>query len=328
MFYIHPTMRLTRRFAVAAALALGCALAGAQADYPSRPIKLLVPFPPGGGTDVLARLVADRLAQRLKQPFVVDNKVGAGGAIGTDAAVRSAPDGYTLVMGTSGTMLMLPHLQKMPFDAMKDLVPVGQITQGGLVIVSNPQSGIRSMADMNRLARADSQGLSYGTGGIGTGGHIIGESLKFITRMPLVHIAYKGTAAATNDTLGGQVPVMIGDTQVTIPHIRAGKLNAVAVVGTERNGCLPDTPTLTEQGVAFDLTYWWGLFAPARTPAPIVERINRELQAMLQEPDTRAELAKLCQGPARGTPQEYASLVRTEYEAWGRLIRGAGIKGE
>jgi tripartite-type tricarboxylate transporter receptor subunit TctC len=321
-------MSISRRLAVAAALAWGVVAASAQGDYPSKPIKLLVPFPPGGGTDVLARLVADRLSLRLKQPFIVENKVGAGGAIGTDAAARSAPDGYTLVMGTSGTMLMLPHLQKLPFDAMKDLVPVGQITQGGLVIVSNPQSGIRNVADMNRLARADAQGLSYATGGIGTGGHIIGESLKFVTGMPLVHIAYKGTAAATNDALGGQVPLMIGDTQVTISHIRAGKLNPVAVVGSERNGCLPDTPTLKEQGVAFDLTYWWGLFAPARTPAPIVERINRELQAVLQEPETRAELAKLCQGPAKGTAQEYAGLVRNEYEAWGRLIRGAAIKAE
>jgi tripartite-type tricarboxylate transporter receptor subunit TctC len=323
-----PTMSLAYRILAASALVLSCALAAAQGDYPSRQIKLLVPFPPGGGTDVLARLVADRLAQRLKQPFIVENKVGAGGIIGTNAAVRSVPDGYTLVMGTSGTILMMPHLQKIPFDAMADLTPVGQITQGGLVIVSNPESGIRNLADMNRLARADAKGLSYGTGGIGTGGHIIGESLSFVTKMPLVHIAYKGTAAATNDVLGGQVPLMIGDTQVTIPHIRAGKLSPVAVVGSERNDCLPDTPTLKEQGVAFDLTYWWGLFAPAKTPAPIVDRINRELQAVLEDPETRAELAKLCQGAARGTPQEYARLVRTEYEAWGKLIRGAGIKAE
>jgi tripartite-type tricarboxylate transporter receptor subunit TctC len=317
-----------KRIAVAIVATAMCGVSIAGADYPSKPIRLIVPFPAGGGTDVIARLAADRLSRRLGQPFIVDNKVGAGGIVGTETAARSAPDGYTLVMGTSGTMVMLPHLQKVPFDALKDFVAVGQITQGGLIIVSNPHSGIRSIADMERVARSDPNGLSYASGGIGTGGHIIGESLKFVTKMNLVHIAYKGTASATNDLLGGQVPVMIGDTQVTIPHIRAGKLNAVAVVGTERNACVPETPTLKEQGVNFDLTYWWGLFAPANTTAPIVDRLNQELQAVLQEPQTKAELAKLCQGTAKGNSKEYGRLVASEFSQWGKLIKAAQIKAE
>ena len=300
----------------------------AQNDYPNKPVRLIVPFPAGGGTDVIGRLVAERLSQRLKQPIVVENKVGAGGIVGTEAAARAQPDGYTLLLGSSGAMLMAPHLQKVPFDVVRDFVPVAQITQGGLIIVSNAQSGIRNIADMERAARAQPQGLSYATGGIGTGGHIIGESVKFLTQMPLVHIPYKGTAGAASDLLGGQVPVMIGDTQVTIQHIRAGKLNSVAIVGSERNACVPDTPTLKEQGVRFDLSYWWGLFAPAKTPAPIVERLNHEVNAILKSADMRAELAKLCQNAATGSPQQYADLVNGEYEAWGKLIRSAQIKAE
>ncbi|MES2187367.1 MAG: tripartite tricarboxylate transporter substrate binding protein [Pseudomonadota bacterium] len=321
-------MKTMKQLFLAGLAAASCTLALAQSGYPSKPIRLIVPFPAGGGTDLIARLVADKLSQRLRQPIVVDNRVGAGGIVGTEAAARSAPDGYTLVMGTSGTMLMLPHLQKVPFNVLTDFAPVGQITQGGLVIVANAQSGIRTVADMDRIARADPNGLSYASGGIGTGGHIIGESLKFITKMPLVHIAYKGTGGATNDLLGGQVPVMIGDTQVTIQHVRSGRLNAVAVVGTERNACLPEVRTLKEQGVDFDLTYWWGLFAPAKTPVAIVDRINRELNAALKAPDTRDELAKMCQGPAEGSPQQYGKLVAKENAAWGKLIQGAQIRAE
>lgn len=317
--------------AVAALLActLTCPASQAQGDrYPSKPIRLIVPFPAGGGTDVIARFTADRLSQKLGQPIIVDNRVGAGGIVGTEAAARSPGDGYTLVMGTSGTMLMLPHLQKLPFNVRADFKPVGQITQGGLVIVANPRSGIRDVAGMRRAAEASSSGLSYASGGIGTGGHIIGESIKYITGIPLFHIAYKGTAGATNDLLGGQVPLMIGDTQVTINHIQAGRLNAVAVVGTGRNACLPDVATLKEQGVDFDLTYWWGLFAPASTPDAMVLKVNQALQAVLQAPDTRAELGRLCQGAAEGSPQAFGSLIKTEYEAWGRLIRGAQVRAE
>jgi len=319
---------LTQLTTAGITMVFASAVGSAFAAYPDKPIRLIVPFPAGGGTDVIARLVADRLSQQLKQPIVVDNRVGAGGIVGTETAARSTPDGYTLLVGTSGTMLMVPNLQKVRYDPLKDFVPVGQFTRGGLIIVSNPQSGIRNIADMQRVASSNPTGLSYASGGVGTGGHIVGESLKYLTKMPLVHVAYKGTAGATNDLLGGQVPVLIGDTQVTIPHIRAGKLNAVAVVDTTRNPCVSDVPTLKEQGVNFELTYWWGLFAPAKTPVAIVDQLNHELQTVLQMPETKAALAKVCQNAAGGSPADYGALVRREYQSWGKLIRSAQIKAE
>lgn len=320
-------MQTWKQLALACALACNAGLAAAQA-YPSKPIRLIVPYPAGGGTDIIARLVAERMAVRLGQPIVVDNRVGAGGLVGTEAGARAAPDGYTIVMGTSGTIVMAPNLQKVPYDPVHDFVPVGQITRGGLVIVTEANTGIQNVADMVRTANAKPEGLSYASGGIGTGGHIIGESVKFLTKARLVHVAYKGTAAPTNDLLGGHVPLMVADTQVTIPHIRTGKIRAIAVAGTERNECVPDVPTLKEQGVPFELQYWWGLFAPAKTPKPIVDQLNTELNAILRTPDVLAQLGKLCQDAAGGTSEQYGKLVATELANWGKLIKGANIKAE
>lgn len=320
-------MRTITKITIACAMAAAVGLSFAQ-SYPSKPIRLIVPYPAGGGTDVIARLVADRMSVRLGQPIIVDNRVGAGGIVGTNAGARATPDGYTILMGTSGTIVMGPNLQKVPYDPVADLAPVGQITKGGLIIVSGEKSGIHSIADMRKIAAAAPDGLTYASGGVGTGGHIIGESLRFLTNMRLVHVPYKGTAGPTNDLLGGHIPLMIGDTQVTITHIKAGKILPVAVAGTERNACVPDVPTLKEQGVPFELQYWWGLFAPAKTPKPIVDRLNHELNAILKSPDVLAQLDKLCQGAANGTPEQYGKLVSTELENWGKLIRAANIKAE
>lgn len=319
---------MLRILATAGALFLATGIAVAQSAYPTRPIRLIVPYPAGGGTDLIARLVSDRLAQRLGQSIVVDNRAGAGGVVGTEAAARAAADGYTILMGTSGTMVMGPNLQKVPYDPIADFVAVGQITKGGLIIVSGAQSGIASIADLLNAARTKPEGLSYASGGIGTGGHIIGESVKYLTSARLVHVPYKGTAAPTNDLLGGHIPLMIGDTQVTMPHIKAGKLNAVAIAGPERNNCVPDAPTLKEQGVPFELQYWWGIFAPAKTPKPIVDRLNQELNAVLKMPEVLSELSKMCQGAAGGSAEQYGELVTSELGTWGKLIRGANIKAE
>ena len=300
----------------------------AQEPYPSKPIKLIVPFPAGGGTDAVGRLIGDRLSQRLKQPVVVENRAGAGGAIGTEIAARSAPDGYTLLIGSSGTIVMLPNLQKVAYDPIGDLAPVAQITQGGLLLVANPQAGIGSMADVLAQARGKPAGLTYASGGVGTGGHIIGESIKYLTQANLVHVPYKGGAPSIADTIAGHVPLLIGETQGTLPHVTAGRLKAVAVAGPERSACLPEVPTLKEQGVPFELTYWWGLLAPAKTPKPIVDRLNSEVNDILRQPDVMAELAKMCQGAARGSADDYAKVVASELRDWGKLIRGANIKAE
>lgn len=302
--------------------------ASAQDGYPNKPIRLIVPFPAGGGTDAIGRLVGDRLAQRLKQPVVVENRAGAGGAIGTEAAARAAPDGYTLLIGSSGTIVMLPNLHKVPYDPVNDLAPIAQITQGGLLLVAHPQAGIENMGDVLRQARDKPSGLTYASGGIGTGGHIIGESIKFLTQANLVHVPYKGGAPSIADTIAGHVPLLIGETQGTLAHVNGGRLKAVAVAGPERSACLPNVPTLKEQGVAFELTYWWGLLAPARTPRPIVDMLNREVNDILRQPDVLAQLGQMCQGAARGSADDYARVVSAELRDWGKLIRGANIKPE
>lgn len=311
------------------ALAL-CAAAGlvSAQSYPSKPIRLIVPYPAGGGTDAIARMVSDRMSARLGQPVIVENIAGAGGIVGTENASRAAADGYTLVLGTSGTIVMGPHLRKLPYDPVRDFAPVGQITSGGLVLVTTPQTGIKNVADMIARAKAEPGGLSYATGGVGTGGHIIGESLKYLTQAPLVHVGYKGTAAASTDLLGGHVPMMIGDTQVTLPYISAGRMKAFAVAGTERAECLPDVPTLKEQGVDFDLTYWWGLLAPAQTPKAIVERLNKELNAVLAMPETQAQLRQFCQGGAARSPGKFGETIASDIATWGKLIRAANIRAE
>jgi len=312
-----------------AALLLAITAAPALAQpYPSKPIRLIVPYPAGGGTDQIARMVSERMAARLGQPMVIDNVSGGGGIVGTEAAARAAPDGYTLVLGTSGTIAMGPHLRKLPYDPTKDFAPVAQITSGGLVLVTHPQSGIKNMADLIAAANTRQGGLPYATGGVGTGGHIIGESLKYLTKAPLVHVPYKGTAAASTDLVGGHVPMMIGDTQVSMPYITAGRMTAIAVAGTQRAECLPNVPTLKEQGVNFDLTYWWGLMAPAKTAPAIVERLNKELNAVLALPETQAQLRQFCQDGAARSAEAYGKTIGDDIATWGKLIRAAGIQPE
>lgn len=313
--------------AMFAAVALGIACGNAMAQqYPEKPIRFIVPYPAGGGSDAIARMVTDQLGERLGQPVIVHNVAGAGGVVGTEAAARAEPDGYTLLMGTTGTMVMGPHLGPLRYDTQKSFVAVGRITNGGLVIVANPQAGITDVDDLRKQAAATAGGVSYATGGAGTGGHVIGESIKHLTGMPLEHIGYQGTAAATTDVVGGHVPVLIGDPQVTLPHIRSGRLQAVAVVGSSRAECLPDVPTLVEQGVPLDLAYWWGVMAPAGTPEAIVERINVALNEVLDMPETKAKLQGYCQGSGAGSVQQFAQIVRDDYAEWGRLIRETGIR--
>lgn len=316
---------LQQKLLIVAATMAACIGQAAAAAYPDKPIKLIVPYPAGGGTDVIARMVSEPLSARLGQPIIVENRAGAGGIVGTEAAARAPGDGYTLVIGTSGTIVMGPHLRKLGYDPIKDFEPIGQITRGGLIIVANPSSDITDIASLKTKAAAAPGGLSYATGGVGTGGHIIGESVKFLLKAPLTHISYKGTASATTDVVGGHVPMMIGDTQLTLPHIEAGRLTAVAVAGDKRAECLPNVATLKEQGVDFDLQYWWGLLAPTGTPDSIVEQLNRELNAVLDMPQTKAQLKLFCQGSGASSAQAYRQRIQSDVDKWGELIRSAKI---
>lgn len=311
-----------------AALLLAAASAAAAQTWPTRPVTLVVPTAAGGGTDTLARLFADRLAPALGQPFVVDNKPGANGALGTQAVQRAAPDGYTLLFSYTAAMVANPHLYKSArYDAAKDFVPVVQIGRGGNLILVRADSPVKTLKDYIDTVRARPDQYSYCSWGIGSGGHLAMENLKQQTGMALNHVPYKGSAPCITDLLGGQVDFAFGDTSSNMPHIMAGKLRALAYSGPARLPALPEVPTLNEAGYPFSAYAWYGIFAPAGTPAAIVNRLNTEMNRLLADPAVKARLAELnlTDLPAN-TPQQFADQVRADDAAWGALIRGLNLK--
>lgn len=312
-----------------AAVPLAARAADPDDAWPRRPIRLVVPFPPGGGTDLVGRLLAERLATSLKQNVIVDNRPGATGIIGTEAVAKAAPDGYTLGIGISATHAINASLfAKLPYDPLRDFEPVAQITAGGTLLLASNASGLRSVADLVAAAKAKPGGVSYASWGNGSGGHLSGESLKMLAGIDMVHVPYKGVAALTNDLLAGHVPVAYGDVQSSLPHVRAGRIRALALSGPERAPCLPEVPTLKEQGVAFDTASWYGVFAPAKTPRAIIERLNAEVNAILHAPDVRERLAQLCIEPARTSPGQFAAIVARDIEVWRKIVNASGAKAE
>jgi tripartite-type tricarboxylate transporter receptor subunit TctC len=307
------------------------ALAQAPAsDYPNKPVTMIVGFPPGTATDSVGRVLGERLAQRLGKPFVIDNKPGQGGSIGAAAAARAAPDGYTLLISATAPLATNPHLYaKLSYDPLRDFAPIGLHSWLPYALVVNSNSRINTFQEFMARAKAQPGAMSYASIGNGTTSHLLMTMLMQSTGVKLNHIPYKGSAQAQTDLIGGQVD-MTFDTLVSVmPHVKSGKLKPLAVSTLGRSKYAPEIPTLNELGVTgFDAGAWLGMLAPAGTPQPIIDKLNRELNAILDEPETQKRLLAMGSELLKSTPEEFATHMRSEYEKWGKLVRESGVKIE
>ncbi|MES2538695.1 MAG: tripartite tricarboxylate transporter substrate binding protein [Pseudomonadota bacterium] len=297
-------------------------------EYPDKPVKLIVPFPAGGGADNLARLVMARVSRELGQSIIIDNRPGAGGNIGAVAAAKSAPDGYTLFYGTNGTHGINKSLySQLGFDPVKDFAPVTQMSRIAAMMTVNPKLGVNSMAELLTLLKKNPGKYTYGSAGNGTTSHLTTELLKQAAGVSIVHIPYRGGGAAMVDLLGGQIDMLFDVTPSTGPQVRAGKVNALAVSTAQRAPGFPNVPTIAESGLAgFDVSAWDAIFVPAGTPQPIIERLNKAIHGALADPALRQALNDRGSAPSPGTPQELAKLIDKELTVWGSAVKRSGAK--
>ncbi|SCU74816.1 putative Bug-like extra-cytoplasmic solute receptor, TTT family [Cupriavidus necator] len=327
---IHSPLRRRTLLAGAALFALQPWAYGSIAaqGWPSRPIKLVVPGPPGAGMDIFARLIAAKLHAALRQPVVVENKPGANSLIGTDAVAKAPADGYTLLFTPSSAIAINPIIQpRMPYDAAKDLMPVAQVGASGILLVANPSTGFKRLADLVRYAKAHPDKLVYGSWGNGSTGHLVMEGIKAHYGVSMQHIPFKGSAQLVTDLLANNIPVGFTDIASPVPHIRSGKLVALGVTGSARGPALPDVPTLAEQGYRFDKDGWYGVFAPAGTPPEIVQRLNQEINRILSTEDViqQFSLQNMPRPPIKSVSQ-FAATVRQDIDAWQNLAKVAKLQ--
>jgi tripartite-type tricarboxylate transporter receptor subunit TctC len=321
------------RFATAAALMLATMLAAtsaAAADYPARAVTLVVPYPPGGGVDAMARVVAAKLSEAMHAQFVVDNRSGAGGTIGTRAVAQAAPDGYTLLLGHTGTISINPSLYAHAgYDPRKDFAPIGLVASMPVALLANPSFPAKSIAEFIAMAKKDPGKFNLGTSAIGTGGYMCAELFKAEAGVNVAIIPYKGTAPVMNDLLGGHVPIAFGVLPPALGNIAAGKLRAVAVTSKKRFSLLPDVPTFDESGLpGFEAVLHYGLLAPAGTPKEIVDRLSEEVRKLVDTPEVQKQIHNEGGDPMTSTPAEYAADIDREETKWGGLVRKLGLKVE
>jgi tripartite-type tricarboxylate transporter receptor subunit TctC len=296
-------------------------------DYPNRPITFVVAFPPSGGGDFLARLLGNKLADRLGKPFVIENRPGAGGVIGTNYVAKAAPDGYTIMMSTSSLAINATLYKKLPYDPAKDFMSVALIASVPFVLLVYPSLPVQSVPDLVKLAKE--QPLNYGSGGVGAFHHLSAELFSSMTGIKMTHVPYKGSAPALNDLLGGHIQLMFSDLGPALPLIRAGKLRALAMTTTERSAAAPEIPPLAEAGVpGYDAAAWQMVIAPANTPREIVARLNAELNAIVAFAEVRKQFTDIGMNPiGKGSPEELDRFVKSEIVRWGTVIQAAGIAG-
>jgi tripartite-type tricarboxylate transporter receptor subunit TctC len=317
------------RFVVAAIAAFLSFSAAAQ-SYPSKPIRLIVPFAAGGGNDNVARLVGKRLADGLGQPVLVDNRPGAGGVVGAELAAKSAPDGYTLFLGGVGSHAINPNLhEKLPYDPIKDFAPVALLAQAPLVLVVHPSVPAKSVAELTAYARAHPGKLNFASNGNGSSSQLAAVMFDSMAGVEMVHVPYKGLSPALADLLSGQVQLMFSSVVAILPHIKAGKLRGLAVTGAKRLASLPELPTIAESGLpGYEASSWYGILAPAGTPRDIVMKLNAGLAKALEQPEVRNSLLAEGAEPVGGSPEAFAAHIRAEKERLGKLIRDAKIRLE
>ena len=318
-------MNLSRRIFLTLTLA-AVATAAMAAEFPTKPIKLIVPFPAGGGTDFFARVIGNKLAETVKWVVVVDNKPGAGGNIGVDAAAKSPPDGYTLVMGQTSNLAINPTLyRKLPYKPLTDLTPVVLVADAPLALVVASQSPYKTLADLVAAAKAKPGELTFASPGNGTVAHLAGELFQTAAGVKFRHIPYKGSSQALTDLMGGQVQLFMASVPTALSQIKGGKLRALAVTFTKRSPALPDVPTIAESGYkGFDANTWFGLLVPAGTPAPVVARLNAEVNKVLNMPDVREKFAAEGGGALGGTPEDFAALLKADYSKWAKVVKDSG----
>ena len=300
------------------------------AGWPAKPIRIVVPFAPGGPADLLPRLIGPKLTEAWGQPVVVENKPGAGGNIGMDLVAKSPPDGYTLVIGPTGNLTVNPHLYaNLPYDVFRDFAPITLIASFSNVLVVNPGVAAKSVNDLIALAKANPGTLSYGSPGAGSQPHLAGEFMKLQAGIEIVHVPYQGTAPALRDLLGGQISFMFSQTSAALPQIQAGKLRALGIASSKRSLQLPDVPTIAEGGLAgFEAVSWYGLLAPGGTPKDVVAKIQMEVARILQLPDIRDKLAAQGGEPVGNTPEQLLAIMRAESSRYADIVKRAGIKAE
>ena len=299
----------------------------ADDDYPSRTVKIVVPFAPGGSTDVVARILAEKLGAELKQSFIVDNRPGAGGNIGADVVAKSGADGYTLLMGTTGVLAINGHLYKnMPFDPDKDFTPVSYTSLITNILVVNPDVPVRTVPELVRLAKSKPGALTFASSGAGSSTHLSGELFKALAGVEILHVPYRGSSQALIDVISGQVTMLFDNAPSSLPFVQQGKLRALAVTSARRLSNLPEVPTIDESGVkGYESLSWSGIVAPAGTPRAIVNKLNAAIERILAMEDVKQRFASMGVEPVGGPPEAFARHVRAESDKWGRLIKTANI---
>lgn len=323
---------LTRRgftLALAAGVAAGsfAALpAAAQANYPAKPITIVVPFAAGGTTDILARVIGEALKTELGQPVVIDNRAGAGGNIGGALAAKAAADGYTLFMGTVGTHAINASLyKKMPFDPIKDFAPLTRVAMVPNLLVAHPSRPYKTVQELVAYAKANPGKVTFGSSGNGSSIHLSGELFDAMAKVDMIHVPYKGSAPAVSDLIGGQIDIMFDNMPSAIQHVRSGRLKAIAVTTAKRSPELPNVPTIAEAGVpGYEATSWFGMFAPAATPAPVVTRLNTALVKVLRDPEVKKKLAEQGAEPHAEKPEQFAEFIRKETAKWSQVVKASG----
>ena len=320
---------LFRIFAVVAALLASGSSVFAQQNFPTKPVRLLIPYAAGGAVDILGRTLGDELSKRWGQPVIIENRTGAGGTIASQVLVKSDPDGYTLIIVASGHS-MNPYLyQKLPYDTFKDFVPISLLGSSPNMMLVAANSPFKKLADVLAAARAKPGSLSYGMSGIGTSTHLAGELFKYMAKVDITAVSYKGGAPIINDLLGGHLPLSFNNIPESISQIRAGNLRPLGVTSAKRAAVLPDVPTIAEAGVpGYDTAVWWGMLGPGGMPADLAAKISKDCAAALNTPVVKQRLDSLGATVAGTTPAEFAKLIRADYEKWGPIIKAAGIKPE
>ena len=301
----------------------------AQASYPERPMRLIVPFPPGGANDILARMIGPRLTSAWGQPVVIDNRPGAGGMTGTALAAKTAPDGYTIVLVPATHAINVSLYAKPPYDAVNDFAPAALLATAPYMLVINPSLPARSMKELIALAKSKPGQLNYGSVGVGNATHLMGELLKSMAGIDITHVPYKGGAMALSEVIAGQVQLYFGTTSTIQPQARAGRVRPLAVTGIKRSHAMPEVPTIDEAGVpGYDAAGWWGILAPARTPAERVNRLNAEIVTIIGSADVQRWMREQGFEPATGNPEHFARHLRIEIDKWAKVVKTSGARAE
>jgi tripartite-type tricarboxylate transporter receptor subunit TctC len=321
------------RAALLASIALCALLPGADGalaqEYPAKPVRIIVPYAPGGVTDNSVRVISDKLGARLGQQVNVDNRPGAGGVLGTQLAAQAAPDGYTLLLGFDGNFCISPHtFAKLPFDPIRDFTPITKLGDATIILVAHPSVQASNLRELIALSKQKPGTLSFGSAGTGQTSHVVGELLKIETGLDMLHIPYKGGGPALADLVGGQIPLVMTFISGAAPYVKQGRAKAIGVATGKRDPAMPDVPTFVEMGAKVEATSWVGILAPANTPRPIVERVQREIAVVLQDPDVRQRYGALGMTPVGNSPDEFARQIRADLDRWEPVVKKAQIRAE